>query len=71
MGAGRAHRRRRCPAPSAATGTQLTLTACGGTGQTWTSADTGAVPAGQSQTFTYDGEGARRSPDDAALFGSR
>ncbi|MFJ9350933.1 ricin-type beta-trefoil lectin domain protein [Streptomyces sp. NPDC101237] len=45
------------PAASATTGTQLTLTACGGTGQTWTNAATGAVPAGQSQTFTYDAEG--------------
>ncbi|MER7937019.1 MULTISPECIES: ricin-type beta-trefoil lectin domain protein [unclassified Streptomyces] len=45
------------PAASATTGTQLTLTACGGTGQTWTNAANGAVPAGQSQTFTYDAEG--------------
>ncbi|MFQ3559309.1 ricin-type beta-trefoil lectin domain protein [Streptomyces gramineus] len=45
------------PAASATTGTQLTLTTCGGTGQTWTNAATGAVPAGQSQTFTYDAEG--------------
>ncbi|MFD6550625.1 polymorphic toxin-type HINT domain-containing protein [Streptomyces sp. NPDC058398] len=45
------------PAASATTGTQLTLTACGGTGQTWTNAATGAVPAGQGQTFTYDAEG--------------
>jgi RHS repeat-associated protein len=45
------------PAASATTGTQLTLATCGGSGQTWTNAATGAVPAGQSQTFTYDAEG--------------
>ncbi|MGM9465196.1 ricin-type beta-trefoil lectin domain protein [Streptomyces murinus] len=45
------------PAASATTGTQLTLTACGGSGQTWTNAATGAIPAGQGQTFTYDAEG--------------
>jgi RHS repeat-associated protein len=44
------------PAASATTGTQLTL-ACGGTGQTWTNAATGTLPAGQGQTFTYDAEG--------------
>ncbi|MCX4589119.1 ricin-type beta-trefoil lectin domain protein [Streptomyces sp. NBC_01549] len=45
------------PAASATTGTQLTLATCGGSGQTWTNAATGAIPAGQSQTFTYDAEG--------------
>ncbi|MFI8073964.1 ricin-type beta-trefoil lectin domain protein [Streptomyces sp. NPDC086033] len=45
------------PAASATTGTQLTLAACGGSGQTWTNAATGAVPAGQNQAFTYDAEG--------------
>ncbi|MET8102370.1 ricin-type beta-trefoil lectin domain protein [Streptomyces sp. NPDC005236] len=45
------------PAGSATTGTQLTITACGGSGQTWTNAATGAIPAGQGQTFTYDAEG--------------
>ncbi|MFF4630145.1 ricin-type beta-trefoil lectin domain protein [Streptomyces griseorubiginosus] len=45
------------PAASATTGTQLTIATCGGSGQTWTNAATGAVPAGQSQTFTYDAEG--------------
>ncbi|MCF3135571.1 ricin-type beta-trefoil lectin domain protein [Streptomyces olivochromogenes] len=45
------------PGASATTGTQLTLATCGGSGQTWTNAQSGAVPAGQSQTFTYDAEG--------------
>ncbi|MFE0547079.1 ricin-type beta-trefoil lectin domain protein [Streptomyces sp. NPDC058891] len=45
------------PGASATTGTQLTITTCGGGGQTWTNAMNGAVPAGQSQTFTYDAEG--------------
>ncbi|MFD7083922.1 ricin-type beta-trefoil lectin domain protein [Streptomyces sp. NPDC059918] len=46
------------PGASASAGTQLTLATCGGAGQTWTTAPTGAVPAGQTQTFTYDPEGA-------------
>ncbi|MGV9246897.1 polymorphic toxin-type HINT domain-containing protein [Streptomyces sp. NPDC003710] len=45
------------PGASGTTGTQLTLATCGGSGQTWTNAANGAVPAGQSQTFTYDAEG--------------
>ncbi|WP_327404297.1 polymorphic toxin-type HINT domain-containing protein [Streptomyces sp. NBC_01288] len=45
------------PAASSTAGTQLTIATCGGSGQTWTGAATGAVPAGQSQTFTYDAEG--------------
>lgn len=45
------------PGASATNGTQLTIATCGGSGQTWTSAATGAIPAGQSQTFTYDTEG--------------
>ncbi|MEU2306504.1 polymorphic toxin-type HINT domain-containing protein [Streptomyces misionensis] len=45
------------PSASATKSTQLTLTTCGGKGQTWSTAKTGAVPAGQTQTFTYDAEG--------------
>lgn len=45
------------PAASATNATQLTLAACGSAGQTWTNAATGAIPAGQTQTFTYDTEG--------------
>ncbi|MPY33634.1 hypothetical protein FNH09_21000 [Streptomyces adustus] len=45
------------PAASATTGTQLTLATCGSSGQTWTTAAAGAIPAGQGQTFTYDAEG--------------
>lgn len=45
------------PAASATAGTQLTLAACGSAGQVWWTADTGAVPAGQTQTLTYDVEG--------------
>ncbi|MFF5755969.1 polymorphic toxin-type HINT domain-containing protein [Streptomyces longwoodensis] len=45
------------PAASATNGTQLTIATCGGSGQTWANAATGAVPAGQTQTFTYDAEG--------------
>ncbi|MFJ5550632.1 ricin-type beta-trefoil lectin domain protein [Streptomyces sp. NPDC093225] len=45
------------PAASATTGTQLTLATCGSAGQVWTAATTGAVPAGQTQTLTYDTEG--------------
>ncbi|WP_425245085.1 ricin-type beta-trefoil lectin domain protein [Streptomyces sp. NEAU-NA10] len=45
------------PGASATNGTQLTIATCGGSGQTWTNAANGAVPAGQSQTFTYDAEG--------------
>ncbi|MEU9992460.1 ricin-type beta-trefoil lectin domain protein [Streptomyces sp. NPDC048045] len=42
---------------SATKGTQLTLATCGGKGQTWSTTETGALPAGQTQTFTYDPEG--------------
>ncbi|MEU8543768.1 ricin-type beta-trefoil lectin domain protein [Streptomyces sp. NPDC048717] len=46
------------PAASATVGTQLTLAACGSAGQVWSTASTGgAVPAGQTQTLTYDVEG--------------
>ncbi|MFJ3302165.1 ricin-type beta-trefoil lectin domain protein [Streptomyces sp. NPDC086549] len=45
------------PSASATKGTQLTLTTCGGKGQTWSTIETGALPAGQTQTFTYDAEG--------------
>jgi RHS repeat-associated protein len=49
------------PAASATNATQLTLATCGSSGQTWTdaatAAATGAIPAGQTQTFTYDTEG--------------
>ncbi|MEU1513154.1 ricin-type beta-trefoil lectin domain protein [Streptomyces sp. NPDC005811] len=45
------------PSASATTGTQLTATTCGGKGQTWTTVSTGALPAGQTQTLTYDAEG--------------
>ncbi|MFJ4407225.1 ricin-type beta-trefoil lectin domain protein [Streptomyces sp. NPDC088910] len=45
------------PAASATNATQLTLAACGSSGQTWTNAAVGAVSAGQTQTFTYDAEG--------------
>jgi RHS repeat-associated protein len=48
------------PAASATTGTQLTIATCGSSGQTWTTpatGATGALPAGQTQTFTYDAEG--------------
>ncbi|WP_277440723.1 ricin-type beta-trefoil lectin domain protein [Streptomyces sp. SPB162] len=45
------------PAASSVNATQLTLAACGSAGQTWTDASTGAVPAGQTQSFTYDAEG--------------
>ncbi|GGR85832.1 hypothetical protein GCM10010269_26220 [Streptomyces humidus] len=45
------------PSASATKGTQLTATTCGGKGQTWTTVTTGALPAGQTQTFTYDAEG--------------
>ncbi|MEH0579166.1 ricin-type beta-trefoil lectin domain protein [Streptomyces sp. B21-108] len=45
------------PGASATNGTQLTIATCGGSGQTWTSAATGAIPAGQTQSFTYDAEG--------------
>ncbi|MEU6280057.1 ricin-type beta-trefoil lectin domain protein [Streptomyces sp. NPDC047028] len=45
------------PKASATAGTQLTLAACGSAGQKWSGAATGAVAAGQSQTFTYDAEG--------------
>jgi len=42
---------------SATIRTQLTLATCGSAGQTWTTAGTGAVPSGQTQTLTYDAEG--------------
>ncbi|WP_328723481.1 polymorphic toxin-type HINT domain-containing protein [Streptomyces sp. NBC_00247] len=42
---------------AAASGTQLTLATCGSTGQKWSNATTGAIPAGQTQSFTYDPEG--------------
>ncbi|MFE4819902.1 ricin-type beta-trefoil lectin domain protein [Streptomyces sp. NPDC056704] len=45
------------PSASATKGTQLTATTCGGKGQTWTTVTTGALPAGQTQTLTYDAEG--------------
>ncbi|MEU4872408.1 ricin-type beta-trefoil lectin domain protein [Streptomyces sp. NPDC021608] len=45
------------PGASATNSTQLTIATCGASGQTWTSAATGAIPAGQTQTFTYDAEG--------------
>ncbi|MGW4979042.1 ricin-type beta-trefoil lectin domain protein [Streptomyces mirabilis] len=45
------------PAASATKATQLTLTACGGKGQNWSTIAAGALPAGQTQTFTYDAEG--------------
>ncbi|WP_416971793.1 ricin-type beta-trefoil lectin domain protein [Streptomyces sp. 4F14] len=45
------------PSASATKGTQLTATTCGGKGQTWSTARAGALPAGQTQTFTYDAEG--------------
>ncbi|MGQ4399430.1 ricin-type beta-trefoil lectin domain protein [Streptomyces hayashii] len=44
-------------AASATKGAQLSLAACGGTGQLWHGAETGAVPAGQTQTLSYDTEG--------------
>ncbi|MEU8616831.1 ricin-type beta-trefoil lectin domain protein [Streptomyces sp. NPDC048623] len=45
------------PAASATKGTQLTIAVCGGAGQIWTTVTTGAVPAGQTQTLTYNAEG--------------
>ncbi|MFF4724702.1 polymorphic toxin-type HINT domain-containing protein [Streptomyces mirabilis] len=45
------------PAASATKATQLTLTACGGKGQNWSTIAAGALPVGQTQTFTYDAEG--------------
>ncbi|MFJ9809408.1 ricin-type beta-trefoil lectin domain protein [Streptomyces sp. NPDC101158] len=45
------------PAASATKGTQLTIAACGSAGQVWTTVTTGAVPAGQTQTITYNAEG--------------
>ncbi|MGW2635654.1 HYD1 signature containing ADP-ribosyltransferase family protein [Streptomyces sp. NPDC001348] len=45
------------PSASTSKGTQLTLTTCGGKGQTWSTIKTGALPSGQTQTFTYDAEG--------------
>ncbi|MGW7099672.1 ricin-type beta-trefoil lectin domain protein [Streptomyces sp. NPDC054838] len=45
------------PAANATAGTQLTLATCGGAGQVWKAASTGSVPAGQTQTLTYDPEG--------------
>ncbi|MGW1158195.1 ricin-type beta-trefoil lectin domain protein [Streptomyces sp. NPDC002519] len=45
------------PGASATKGTQLTLAACTSSGQTWSTVTTGALPAGQTQTLTYDAEG--------------
>ncbi|TQJ75412.1 ricin-type beta-trefoil lectin domain protein [Streptomyces sp. SLBN-31] len=45
------------PGAGATKGTQLTATTCGGKGQTWSTTTAGALPAGQTQTFTYDEEG--------------
>ncbi|MGW2517195.1 ricin-type beta-trefoil lectin domain protein [Streptomyces sp. NPDC001617] len=45
------------PSASATKGTQLTATTCGGKGQAWSTTTAGALPAGQTQTFTYDEEG--------------
>ncbi|MFF1603598.1 RHS repeat-associated core domain-containing protein [Streptomyces mirabilis] len=45
------------PAASATKVTQLTLTACGGKGQNWSTIAAGVLPPGQTQTFTYDAEG--------------
>ncbi|MER5914322.1 hypothetical protein ABT124_28565 [Streptomyces sp. NPDC001982] len=45
------------PSASATKGTQLTAATCGGKGQTWSTITAGALPAGQTQTFTYDAEG--------------
>lgn len=45
------------PSASATKGTQLTLATCGGKGQTWSTITAGALPAGQTQNFTYDEEG--------------
>lgn len=45
------------PGASATLRTQLTLATCGSAGQTWTTAGTGALPPGQTQTLTYDAEG--------------
>ncbi|MFI5873901.1 ricin-type beta-trefoil lectin domain protein [Streptomyces sp. NPDC051445] len=45
------------PAASATKGAQLTLAACGGAGQVWSGVQSGAVPAGQTQTLSYDTEG--------------
>ncbi|MEU2334794.1 ricin-type beta-trefoil lectin domain protein [Streptomyces sp. NPDC013172] len=45
------------PGASATIRTQLTIATCGSAGQTWTTAGTGALPPGQTQTFTYDAEG--------------
>jgi RHS repeat-associated protein len=44
------------PSASATKGTQLTLATCGGKGQTWSTITAGALPAGQTQKFTYDEE---------------
>ncbi|MBK3645956.1 ricin-type beta-trefoil lectin domain protein [Streptomyces sp. MBT33] len=45
------------PGASATIRTQLTLATCGSAGQTWTTAGTGSLPPGQTQTLTYDAEG--------------
>ncbi|MFG2896040.1 ricin-type beta-trefoil lectin domain protein [Streptomyces zaomyceticus] len=45
------------PAANAIKGTQLTIATCGSTGQIWTTTPTGSLPAGQTQTLTYDTEG--------------
>ncbi|MFE2376130.1 polymorphic toxin-type HINT domain-containing protein [Streptomyces sp. NPDC059398] len=45
------------PGASANVRTQLTLATCGSAGQKWNNATTGAIPAGQIQSVTYDAEG--------------
>ncbi|MBT2442729.1 ricin-type beta-trefoil lectin domain protein, partial [Streptomyces sp. ISL-36] len=45
------------PAASATKGSQLTVATCGSAGQVWNTTTTGSVPAGQTQTLTYDAEG--------------
>ncbi|MGW2556296.1 ricin-type beta-trefoil lectin domain protein [Streptomyces sp. NPDC001635] len=45
------------PGASATKTTQLTLAACTSPGETWSTTTTGALPPGQTQTFTYDPEG--------------
>jgi RHS repeat-associated protein len=45
------------PGAVATLGTQLTVATCGSSGQTWTTAGTGALAPGQTQTLTYDAEG--------------
>ncbi|MGW0771754.1 ricin-type beta-trefoil lectin domain protein [Streptomyces sp. NPDC002676] len=45
------------PGASATKGTQLTIATCPSSGQTWSTISTGALPPGQTQSFTYDPEG--------------